>query len=663
MSNEVPERTPFKAEIQKVLDILIHSLYTEREIFLRELLSNASDAIHRFKLESLTHKQVVSPELEQAIWIEPDSEAGTLTIRDSGLGMTQVEMEQNLGTIAHSGASRFLEAMKELNQGKGTGGNEVIGQFGVGFYSAFMVADEVEVTSRSFRLDEEGAKWHSDGDGGYQLTTADIDSRGTEIVLKLKEDAKEFLEPTRLRQIVRAHSNYLAFPIYLPKVGDDEDDSSDKWDQANERVAPWRERPGSIESEKLTTFYQQLTFDNGEPLKSVHLSAEAPIQFHALLFIPSKRNHRLMQSQEDWGLRLYARNVLIEEGSKALLPPYLRFIEGVVDSEDLPLNVSREMVQASPILARIQSTLVSRIARELTTLAEEDEKGFGTFWDEFGVFLKEAVATDPTNKDKFVELLRFPSTQGETTTSLAEYTNRMGEDQDAIYYALGDNLEVLRRSAHLEPFETQDFEVLLFTDTVDSFLAMSLPDYQEKPLKSVDDPELTLTKTDEESEEDSKEPEAPNDDPFARLIEKATAALEGRVQEVRESKLLVSRPARLVNAGGLPSSFERAQRMMDQNFTVAPKILELNRSSGLIQELSARLKTNSDDNLVPLMLEQLLDAELLVEDLLPDPAAMAERMRELMAKSLQFQASDDGSEPAIKDEAAPETNKSDETEE
>ncbi len=650
MATEAPERTPFKAEIQQVLDILVHSLYTEHEIFLRELLSNASDALHRFKLESLTHKQLISPALELGIWLEPDAEARTLTVRDSGLGMTREEMVENLGTIAHSGARRFLEAMKEINRGKAGSGTDVIGQFGVGFYSAFMVADEVTVLSRSFLPEEEAARWHSDGQGGYQVEAAEIGDRGTEIVLKLKEDAREFLEPARLREVVRAHSNYLAFPIYLQAPTEEDDDQADKtageWEQINERSAPWRERPGSLADDKLEAFYQQLTFDSGAPLHTIHLSTDAPIQFHALLFIPSKRDHRLFQSQKDWGLRLYSRKILIQEDSKALLPPYLRFVEGVVDSEDLPLNVSREAVQATPVLARIQSALVGRVAKELTVLADEGGERFETLWREFGVFLKEAVATDPGNRDKFIELLRFPSSRGEEAMSLSRYLEGMNETQDAIYYALGDELEVLRRSAHLESFEARGLEVLLLTDPVDSFLAMSLADYQDKPLRNVDDPELTLPEP-EEDVEDQEAAATVDDAAFAALLAKATEVLADRVEEIRESKLLVTRPARLVNAGGLPSSFERAQRMMDQGFTVSRKILELNRSSELVWGLAARLEADEGDALVPLLLEQLLETELLVEGLLPDPAAMAERIRTLMIESLQ-------TNPTIQEAAEPE---------
>jgi molecular chaperone HtpG len=641
--NHPPERTPFKAEIQQVLDILIHSLYSEREIFLRELLSNASDALHRFKLESLTQKQLVSPAAELAIWLEADTEAGTLTVRDSGLGMTEDEMVENLGTIAHSGARRFLEAMKELNQGKSGSGSEVIGQFGVGFYSAFMVADEVTVTSRSFRPDDGPARWHSDGQGGYTVASGERDERGTTIVLTLKDDAREFLEPSRLRQIVREHSNYLAFPVYLQETTGEGDEATTEWVQINERTAPWRERPGSLEQERLDAFYQQLTYDTAAPLRTIHVQAEAPIQFHALLFIPSKRDHRLFQSQEEWGVRLYARKVLIQEQSKALLPPYLRFLEGVVDSEDLPLNVSREMVQDTPLLTRIRTTLLGRVARELKEMADEGGETFDTFYREFGVFLKEAIASDPSQSERFVDLLRFPSTR-EEGVSLAATKERMVEGQEAIYYALGDDLEVLKRSAHLEPFAARDLEVLLLTDPVDSFLIMGLPDYQGTPLGNVDDPDLSLPEvdtTDDGASAEGSDPddetaaEAPSEEAFAALLARAKALLGERVDDVRESKLLVERPARLVSAGGLPSSFERAQRLMGQGFEPSKRVLELNPNSELVQGLSTRLEANGDDPLVGLLLEQLLETEMLVEGLLPDPAAMAERIRQLMEASLK----------------------------
>jgi len=627
MKTEQAQQIAFKAEIQQVLDILIHSLYTEREIFLRELISNASDALNRFKLESLTRKQLVSPSAELAIWLEPDEEAATLTIRDSGIGMTEEEIIQNLGTIAHSGAKGFIEAMKELNEGDSAGTRGMIGQFGVGFYSVFMVADEVTVTSRSYRPEAEAVYWHSSGQDSFEVGSSERTERGTSIEIKLKDDAREFLAGDKLRHVVRTHSNFISYPIYLAEEEGGEK-GKQEWRKINEQTALWRERPADITEEQHRSFYQQLTFDSEPPLRTIHLAADVPIQFYALLYIPSRLNYRLLRSQEEYGLKLYARKVLIQQQSKDLLPPYLRFLEGVVDSEDLPLNVSREAIQATPVMARIRSALTGRVASELATLAEEEPQLYRTFYREFGVFLKEGIATDPANQDKFVELLRFPSSKSADAdywVSLAQYRERMKEKQKDIYYLLGDDLSVVAKSAHLEYFRERDLEVLYLTDPVDNLLLMGLTSYQDTPLRNIDDAEL-LPEESAEAEET-----ALPDDAFAALVAKAKEVLGERVEDVRESKLLRNSPARLVNpAGGAASSIQRVQRLMDNNYQIPQKILELNRSSRLLGELSRRLAVSADDPLVPLIITQLFENQLLMEGLHPNPAEMVPRLQELM---------------------------------
>lgn len=627
MKTEQAQQIAFKAEIQQVLDILIHSLYTEREIFLRELISNASDALNRFKLESLTRKQLVSPSAELAIWLEPDEEAATLTIRDSGIGMTEEEIIQNLGTIAHSGAKGFIEAMKELNEGDSAGTRGMIGQFGVGFYSVFMVADEVTVTSRSYRPEAEAVYWHSSGQDSFEVGSSERTERGTSIEIKLKDDAREFLAGDKLRQVVRTHSNFISYPIYLAEEEGGEK-GKQEWRKINEQTALWRERPADITEEQHRSFYQQLTFDSEPPLRTIHLAADVPIQFYALLYIPSRLNYRLLRSQEEYGLKLYARKVLIQQQSKDLLPPYLRFLEGVVDSEDLPLNVSREAIQATPVMARIRSALTGRVASELATLAEEEPQLYRTFYREFGVFLKEGIATDPANQDKFVELLRFPSSKSadaDDWVSLAQYRKGMKEKQKDIYYLLGDDLSVVAKSAHLEYFRERDLEVLYLTDPVDNLLLMGLTSYQDTPLRNIDDAEL-LPEESAEAEET-----ALPDDAFAALVAKAKEVLGERVEDVRESKLLRNSPARLVNpAGGAASSIQRVQRLMDNNYQIPQKILELNRSSRLLGELSRRLAVSADDPLVPLIITQLFENQLLMEGLHPNPAEMVPRLQELM---------------------------------
>jgi molecular chaperone HtpG len=618
MTTEAAERIEFKAEIQQLLDILVHALYSEQEVFLRELISNASDALHRVKLETLKQQRVLDAGAELGIWLEGDPDARTLTIRDSGIGMTQEELVRYLGTIAHSGAKAFIEAMTSLNQGSRQSATEVIGQFGVGFYSVFMVAEAVTVTSRSFDPEAQAAFWRSSGQGSYEVGPAAKAERGTVIEIKLKEEAKEFAESYRLRQIIKTHSDFVAFPIYLKEDG--------AFKQVNAQTALWRERPQSVSSEQHKHFYQQLTFDVQAPLLTVHFAADMPIQFYALLYVPSRRDYKLFRDAEDYGLKLYARKVLIKDNYRELLPPYLRFIEGVVDSEDLPLNVSREMVQATPLIARIRKALVGRIASELNALAHDDPERYATFYREFGHFLKEGVATDPSSHEKFVDLLRFTTSKTEPgqLTALKDYLERMPEGQAVIYYMLGDDLGVISRSSHLEYFRKHDTEVLLLTDPIDSFMLMGLSEYQGKKLQNIDDADLQLPS-------DSKL-EIPVDEDFISLSAFIKRHLGDKVAGVRESKVLSDSAARLVNPAGGNASFYRVQRLMGREVEIPKKILELNPKSPIIQSLAARLHANDKDPLLPLLVEQLYENELLAEGLHPNPAEMLPRLQRLMAE-------------------------------
>ena len=608
----------FRADIQQVLDILIHSLYSEREIFLRELISNASDALSRFKLERLKRQSVTDPEAELGIWLSADPEARTLTLRDSGVGLSEAEMEENLGTIARSGAKSFIEAMKALNGGDSASTREVIGQFGVGFYSAFMVADEVTVTSRSLDPEASAAFWRSQGQGTYEVGPAEHEARGTTITLKLKEDALEYAQVARLRELVKAHSDYIPFPIYLEEGGN--------WTQINSKTALWREAPRSVPEAQTTAFYQQLTFDMQDPLLTVHFAAEMPIQFYALLFVPSKRDYKIFRNAEDYGLRLYARKVLIDPTYRELLPPYLRFVEGVVDSEDLPLNVSREMVQTTPVVARIRKALVGRVLSELGDLAKDDSERYSTFYREFGVFLKEGIASDPTNAKTLEGLLRFSSSAVDLT-SLSDYVSRMKPEQKEIYYALGDDLASVKRSSHLEAFAKRELEVLYLTEPIDPFMLFSLSEFDGKALKNIDDADLELP-------EDETKLELPKDEAFISLAAFVKNVLGERVESVRESKVLSQGAARLVSPGGA-SSLYRAQRLMGQETQEPPRILELNPTNELIKGLEARLQANDQDPLLHVAVEQLFDNERLAEGLHPNPAEMIPRIQSLLTEALR----------------------------
>jgi molecular chaperone HtpG len=629
------EPVAFRAEIQQLLDILVHSLYTDKEIFLRELLSNASDALNRLQFELLTNRNVVDEGVEPGIWIEGNEQARTLTIRDSGIGMTQEELIENLGTIAHSGAKDFLQALETTGQ-KGQGiTSDVIGQFGVGFYSVFMVAEEVTVTSRSHQPEAAAAFWSSSGQGTYRVGPADKTERGTTITIKLKEDAKEFARGYRLRQIVKTHSDFVAYPIYLLEekpAGQDEEKKSE-WNQINQQKAIWRQSPREVDEDKYKSFYQQFTLDFGEPLLRLHTSADAPVQFYALLFVPSKKDYRLFGMKEDHGLKLYCRKVLIQENFKNLLPNYLRFVEGVVDSEDIPLNVSREMVQSTPLIEKIKATLVRRLATELENLAESKPDSYRTFWSEFGPFIKEGIATDPDSKGKFTDLLRFQSSHSATAgewVSLKEYVGRMKSGQSEIYYILGDSFETVSRSPHLEYFRKHGLEVLYLTDPLDSFMLIGLTEYSGKQLKNVDNAGLDLPEADKKEDDKPAEETIPSDQ-FEAVINRFKATLGERVEDVRESKILTDSPCRLVNpANAVNTNMQRVQRLLGKDYQVPKKILEINRNSGLIQNLSARLVANTDDTLVNPIIEQLFENSLVLEGIHPNPAEMIPRIQQLL---------------------------------
>ena len=613
------EAFEFKAEIQQLLNILVHSLYTEREIFVRELLSNASDALNRIQFEMLTNRDVLDPDAELAIHVEVDQEAGTLTISDTGIGMTREEIAEDLGTIAHSGAAAFLKQL-ETEQRPSV---ELIGQFGVGFYSVFMVAEQVRVVSRSYQPGAEAIEWISAGGASYHLGSADKAGRGTRIEIKLKDDAAEFSAAWRLEQIIRKHSDYVAFPIY---VGDS--------DQAvNQQTALWRQSPREVTAEQYDDFYGHLTLDLEKPLLHTHLVTDAPVNLRSLLYIPAHRERGFLSPRTDHGLKLYVHNVMIQEYNKDLLPGYLRFVEGVVESEDLPLNISREVVQSSPAARRIQKALVRKLVKEMETLSESEPERYVSFWNEFGPFIKEGVANipsaDPTAKDDLLPLLRFHSSRtGSDLISLSEYVERMGEDQDAIYYVLGDDLKSVAQSPHLDYFRASDVEVLYMVDPIDSFLAMALPDYEGKTFKNVDSARLELP---QDQDADQETTETLPDPDFNRLVGRFVKVLGERVVEVRESKALRDSPCRLVSPDGTPErDMSRVYRMLGQEFETPKRTLEINRSHPIIVNLAHLVSETPEAAIIDASIDQLFDNLLLVEGLHPNPTGMIPRIQQLM---------------------------------
>ncbi|HET6823706.1 MAG TPA: molecular chaperone HtpG [Anaerolineales bacterium] len=603
----------FKAETKQLLNILIHSLYKDREVFLRELLSNASDALNRLRFEMVTNQDVLDPAAELAIHIRVDKDARMLTIQDTGIGMTKEEVIENLGTIAQSGARKFLEAAKD----KSADLTQVIGQFGVGFYSVFMVAEWVRVTSRSYKPRAKAVSWYATGEEDYQVSPADMTERGTKVEIKLKEDAAEFADEYRIKNIIHKHSEYIGFPIY---VGEENQ-------PVNKQTSIWRMSKQSVTAEQYKDFYKQLTLDFENPLLHTHIVTDAPVQIYALLYVPGKSDRGLFSLRREDGLKLYSRNILIDEYNKDLLPEHLRFVQGVVDSEDLPLNVSRETVQATGLMARLKKVITGQVMKELENLAKNDTEKYQTFWQEFGAYLKQGVATNPTEGESIYPLLRFKSNlHPETWSSLEDYVSRMKPDQKEIYFIVGDDPKSVLRSPHLDYFQKQDTEVLLLTEPMDSFMLMGLRKYKDHELKNVAQAEIG-----EQTEGAEKEEQIAEAD-FSTLIERFKQVLGERVTDVRASNRLSRSVARLVDAdGALNPELQRVYKYLGKEYEIPKKILELNPSHNILKKL---LDTDPASDLQTLVIEQIYESALLVEGLHPDPSSMAPRVQQIIEAAL-----------------------------
>ena len=634
-----PETRQYQTEVKQLLDILAHSLYTEKEIFLRELISNASDALNRVQFEMLTNDDVVGADSELAIYLLPDAEARTLTVKDTGVGMNREELIANLGTIAHSGAKAFLAGAEAAPNSL----DEIIGQFGVGFYSAFMVAQEVRVTSRSMRPADRAWTWISRGESDYEIRPADKADRGTEIEIQLQEGS-ELTDGWRLQEIVKTHSDYVSFPIYLVEPAtqpDAETEAPEETETAeaeagattatriNRQTAIWRQNPNAVKPEEYEQFFGQLVLGGGEPLLHVHLVTDSPVDIRAVLFIPAQRAPDLFDLKRDEGLRLYSRKILIQKRNKDMLPEYMRFVEGVIDSEDLPLNVSRETIQENPMTRQISNALATRVLRALARTATTEPEKYATFWSQYGMFLKGGLAMDPERRDQLVALLRFQSTRSDDGfISLDAYIERMPARQKAIYYVEGRDLEAAKRSPHLDYFLAHDIEVLYFCDPVaDTYVVVSLTEHREHKLVNVDGAEVDVP---------DKEPDAPAEAPPApanveSLIERIKHVLGERVQNVQTSSLLVHHPSRLVYQGeDMTRAFNRMSRLMGQDVETPKRVLELNPKHALIQNMAAMHAADPADPLLDMLIEQVMDNALLLENLHPDPAGMTERLLSIM---------------------------------
>ncbi|HAV77781.1 MAG TPA: molecular chaperone HtpG [Anaerolineae bacterium] len=615
-TKEKTQQFSFKAETKQLLNILIHSLYKDREVFLRELLSNASDALNRMRFEMVTNKDVLDSNAELKIHIKADKDKRTLTITDTGIGMTRDEIVENLGTIAQSGARNFLEIAKEKNGDV----SQVIGQFGVGFYSVFMAAESVRVISRSFQPEGKAVSWYATGEDNFIIGEADMGERGTRIEIKLKEDASEFAEEFRLKNIIHKHSDYIGFPIYM---GEEEK-------PVNKQTSLWRTSKQDVTEEQYKEFYKQTTLDFEDPLTHIHLVTDAPVQLYALLYIPAKAERNMFSLRKEDGLKLYTRNILIDEYNKDLLPEFLRFVQGVVDSEDLPLNVSRETVQSSGLMPKLKKVLTNQVMRELENIAKNKAEKYNEFWQEFGVYLKQGIAANPSDADAINPLLRFKTNLNpETWSSLDDYVARLKDGQKEIFYIVGEDPKSVLRSPHLDYFHSQGTEVLLLTDPMDSFMLMGLRKYKDFELKNVSQAEVdTSKKTDDQSVEEN----IPDPD-FNSLIEQFKKVLDERVTDVRGSNRLTHSVARLADSDSNANpDLQRVYKYLGKEYEVPKKVLELNPSHTILKNL---LGLERDSELQNIIIEQIYDSAMLVEGLHPDPSSIAPRVQQIIEAALK----------------------------
>src|SRR5688572_17294360 len=605
-----PQKFEFQAEIKQLLDIVIHSLYTEKEIFVRELISNASDSLEKLRHLMLTEKDVHDDNLPLEINVSTDDKAKTITIQDFGIGMTHDELVENLGTIAHSGSKAFLKAL-----GEGTAKNtNLIGQFGVGFYSAFMVAKSVKVYTHSWKKDAPGHVWTSDGSGTYEIEPSEGERRGTKIVIELKDDASDFAQDWKAKEILERYSAFVSFPINL------------NGKRINTVQALWLRSKNEIKDEEYTEFYKFQAHAYDEPQLRLHFSADAPLSINALLFVPKENTERFGFARFEPAVSLYCRKVLIDASPKDLLPEWLRFLKGVVDSEDLPLNISRETMQDKALIEKLNKVITKRFLKFLDEEATQRPENYAKFYSEFGLFLKEGAALDFTHKDQLVKLLRFESSLTEKTksTSLADYVSRMGAEQKEIFYLIGPNRTAIESGPYLEGFKARNLEVLFCFEPVDEYVMNSVREFDSKKLTAADHADVKLS--------DLPKPEgALSEDDTEKLTTWLKDTLGERVAEVKPSDRLVDSPALALNADKFMSPhMRRMMKAMNKDGADSPLRvnLEINPRSAVMKRLF-ETHTAAPDK-AKLVAEQILDNALISAGLLDDATPMVARLYKLL---------------------------------
>ena len=608
----------FQTEVSQLLNLMIHSLYSNKEIFLRELVSNASDAIDKLKFESLSNDKLLEGKQEPSIQIDVDKDAGTITIKDNGIGMTQDEVMENIGTIANSGTRKYLESL-DKNQ---TQDSNLIGQFGVGFYSAFIVSNTVTLLSRKAGDDKaNGTKWTSKGKGEYSIETVELEDYGTTVILDVKKAESEFIDGFRLRGIVSKYSDHITVPIMMIKPSE-EDEKEIVYETINKATAFWMRDKKELDQSDYDEFYKSLTYDFDGPLTQIHNRVEGKLDYTSLLFIPKKAPFDMWEPKRKGGVKLYAKRVFIMEGNEELLPQYLRFIKGVIDTADLSLNVSREILQGSKVVDTIKKASVKRILSELEKMSKNKPEDYATFWNEFGMVIKEGVVEDFANKEKISNLLRFSSTASDSsdqTVSLKDYVGRMNKDQKNIYYVTADNYDAAKGSPHLEIFKQKDIEVLLLSDRVDEWLVANFGEFEEISLKSIAKGDLD----DLDSKEDKKKKEKTVKD-YEKVISKAQEILDNQVKEVKVSSRLSESPSCLVaDENELGGNMERIMKSLGQDVPETKPILEINPTHPLVM----KLKTKVDDDIVKVLFDQAVLSE---GGQIKEPAEFVKRMNKLM---------------------------------
>ena len=635
----------FQTEVKQLLDLVIHSLYSNRDIFLRELISNASDAIDKIRFEAHSNELLLEGNSDWKIKLTPDKAAGTLTIRDNGIGMSVAEVEENIGTIARSGTKAFMQTLKDKSA---TDNPELIGQFGVGFYASFMVADKVILETRPAGAADAGCRWESIGDGTYTIEECRLEQRGTEIVLHLKDEFKEYLDEWKIRSIVKKYSDYIQYPVVMditrtetPKgVDGTEIEGAGTIEKTEEQTlnsmkAIWVRPKSEVTEEEYQEFYKHISHDFENSFRTIHFSAEGINEFKALLYLPNKKPFDMFMADRKKGLQLYVKRVFITDHCEELIPDYLRFVKGVVDSSDLPLNISREILQEDVQIKRIQKSLVSKIISTLSDVKGNNFDEYVKFWKEFGPVLKEGLHFDYANKEKLQELLLFESTTTETGSfaSLKEYVERMPASQHDIYYITGDNRASLETSPHLEIFRAKGYEVLFLTDPVDEWVVQSLTEYSEKKLKAVDRGDLDLDSEDEKKEKETHQEEAKKE--FGDLLSFLKGRLEDRIKDVRLSKRLTDSACCLVaDEYGMNANMERILKSMNQPVPESKRLLELNPGHPIMRVLSDIFKENKDDARLGDYAELLYDQALLTEGSpIKDPLRFTRLVSDLMVKA------------------------------